>query len=243
MPSPALIARTRELWESLAGTAARFTPAISVAVSPRSYLCPPGWTGVVVIDDAAIATAPDHVTARRVQQALSDLSTASLTDTAVLRGRLKISEIRGPATLAYLDPADFHPQPWGSLARPLDPHDPVLWQFLSAAGTADLEESGMQEITSPAFTIHEHGHIVAAAGYRDWPCNTAHLCVLTAATARGRGLASAVASAAVTHTIHEGKLPQWRARPQASRRIAGALGFRELGSQASIRLTAPTPAS
>jgi hypothetical protein len=85
MPSPALIARTRELWESLAGTAARFTPAISVAVSPRSYLCPPGWTGVVVIDDAGIATAPDHVTARRVQQALSDLPTASLTDTAVLR--------------------------------------------------------------------------------------------------------------------------------------------------------------
>jgi len=83
---------------------------------------------------------------------------------------------------------------------------------------------------------------VAAAGYRDWPCNTAHLCVLTAATARGRGLARATASAAVTHAIHEGKLPQWRARPQASRHLARALGFRELGSQASIRLTAPPPA-
>jgi hypothetical protein len=44
---------------------------------------------------------------------------------------------------------------------------------------------------------------MAAAGYRDWPCGTAHLCVLTAAEARGRGL-----------------------------------GFRELGSQVSIRLSA-----
>src|SRR5260370_4576270 len=205
MPSPALIARARELWESLAGAAARFTPAISVAVSPRSYLCPPSWTGVVVIGDAAIATAPDPVTARQLQQALSDLPAASLTDTAVLRRRLHISEIRGTATLAYLNPADFRPQPGGSLAQPLDPHDPFLREFLSAAGTADLEESGMREITSPAFTIREHGHVVAAAGYRDWPCNTAHLCVLTAATARSRGLARAPASAAVTHTSRDNK--------------------------------------
>ncbi|HLI37070.1 MAG TPA: hypothetical protein VKV80_06980 [Streptosporangiaceae bacterium] len=42
--------------------------------------------------------------------------------------------------------------------------------------------------------------------------------------------------AAVTHAIGEGKLPQWRARFQASRRIARALEFRELGSQVNIRL-------
>jgi hypothetical protein len=241
MPLPALTARTRALWESLAGTPAEFTPIISVAVSPRSYLCPPGWTGIVVIEDAAIATAPDPATAHHMQQALSSLPAASLTDTAVLSCRLHIAEIRGPATLAYLDPADFRPQHDHAPARRLDPHDPALRMFLSAAGTADLEESGMQEITSPAFTIREHGHIVAAAGYRDWPCRTAHLCVLTAAAARGGGLARAAASAAVTHAIHEGKLPQWRARPQTSRRVAGALGFRELGTQTSIRL-APLPA-
>jgi RimJ/RimL family protein N-acetyltransferase len=79
---------------------------------------------------------------------------------------------------------------------------------------------------------------MAAAGYRDWPCGTAHLCVLTAAEARGRGLARVAASAAVAHAISEGKLPQWRARPEASRRVARALGFRELGSQVSIRLSA-----
>jgi len=61
--------------------------------------------------------------------------------------------------------------------------------------------------------------------------------VLTAPAARGRGLARAAASAAVAHAIGEGRLPQWRARPEASRRVARALGFRELGSQVSIRLT------
>lgn len=237
MTPPALTARARELWQALADEAAGFSPAASVAVSPGSRLCPPGWAGIVVIGDAAIATAPDQETARQLRQALSGLPMASLTDVAVLSRMLPIADARGPATLAYLDPADFRPRPGGVPARPADRGDPAFRRFLSAAATADLEESGMREITSPAFTIGEHGSVVAAAGYRDWPCRTAHLCVLTAAAARGRGLARAAASAAVARTIEEDKLPQWRARPWASRRVAMALGFRELGSQVSIRVS------
>lgn len=43
-------------------------------------------------------------------------------------------------------------------------------------------------------------------------------------------------SAAVAHALTAGLLPQWRARAQASRRVARALGLRELGSQLSVRL-------
>jgi RimJ/RimL family protein N-acetyltransferase len=235
-PLPTLIARARELWEGLAGDAAVFAPAIGVAVSPRSSLCPRGWVGIVVIGDAAVATAPDHETARLVERALSGLPAVSLTGTVVLGGRLPLAEARGPATLAYLDPADFRPQPADAVAVPLDVDHPDLRHFLLAAGTDDVEESGIGEITTPAFAVREHGQVVAAAGYRDWPGGTAHLSVLTASAARGRGLARAAASAAVAHAIREGRLPQWRARPEASRRVARALGFRELGSQVSIRL-------
>jgi hypothetical protein len=52
-----------------------------------------------------------------------------------------------------------------------------------------------------------------------------------------RGLACATASATVSHALRRGKLPQWRTRPEASRRIALSLGFNELGSQVSIRLS------
>jgi RimJ/RimL family protein N-acetyltransferase len=116
--------------------------------------------------------------------------------------------------------------------------DPRFRQFVLAADDGDVEESGIQEITTPVFAVCEHVQVVAAAGYRDWPCGTAHLCVLTASAARGRGLARAAASAAVSHAVQEGRLPQWRARLQASRRVARALGFRELGFQVSIRLAA-----
>lgn len=66
------------------------------------------------------------------------------------------------------------------------------------------------------------------------PAGTAHLSVLTAPAARGRGLARVTGSAAVAHALAAGLLPQWRARSLASRRVAAALGFTELGAQLSI---------
>ena len=95
----------------------------------------------------------------------------------------------------------------------------------------------MQQISSPAFAIREQDEIVAAARYGDWPGDVAHLSVLTAEHARGRGLAQATASAAVSHALAESKLPQRRARPFDSRRVAANLGFRKIGSQVNIRLS------
>lgn len=245
----ALTLRARELWEFLSGGAdgggaggtaarARFSPAVHVVASPRSAMCPPGWAGIVVLGGAAIATAPDAGAARLVEQGLVGLPAASLTDAYLLRNRLPVAEILGPSSLAYLDPAEFRPRPGTAAITPLDLDDPVFRRFVLAADPEEVEESGMLEITTQAFAVREHGQVTAAAGYRDWPCGTAHLSVLTTAAARGRGLARAAASAAVARAIADDRLPQWRARPMASRRVARALGFRELGLQVSIRLAA-----
>jgi RimJ/RimL family protein N-acetyltransferase len=242
-PAGSLTARARGLWEFLAGTSAGFGAAVSVAVAPESRLCSPGWAGIVVIEGAALATAPDQETACLIEQALGGLAADALTSAGVLGRRLPIAEIRGPATLAYLDPSAFRPQP--AVTTPLDLDHPAFRAFLQATEAneaADLEESGIGEITTPAFAVRQDGQVVAAAGYRDWPGGAAHLSVLTVAAARGRGLARAAASAAVAHAIAAGKLPQWRARPEASRRVARTLGFRELGAQVSVRLAVAAPA-
>ncbi|HXT90425.1 MAG TPA: GNAT family N-acetyltransferase [Trebonia sp.] len=230
-----LTARARELWEYLAG-AAGFTPGLRVAASPQSYLCPPGWVGIVVLGDEVIATAPDPETARFVGQGLSDLPAASFADTAALSSRLPLAETMGPAALAYLDQTEFRPQLGGSSVTPVSLDHPDFRRFVLAADSYELAESGIQEISTPAFAVLERGQVVAAAGYRDWPRGTAHVSVLTDAAARGRGLARAAASSAVAHAIEQGRLPQWRARPVASRHVARALGFRELGFQVSLRL-------
>jgi hypothetical protein len=71
------------------------------------------------------------------------------------------------------------------------------------------------------------------------PAGVAHVSVLTAPSHRGRGPARSVAASAVADALAAGRFPQWRARPPASRRVARALGFRELGSQLSFDLGSP----
>ncbi|MBA4864660.1 GNAT family N-acetyltransferase, partial [Streptomyces sp. PSKA54] len=107
---------------------------------------------------------------------------------------------------------------------------------LARAGEEEAGESGLEDITSPAFVLRGGHEVVAAAGYQTWPQSVAPLSVLVAPDRQGRGLARVVASAAVAHALDAGLLPQWRARPYPSRRVALALGFQELGCQLSIRL-------
>ena len=168
-----------------------------------------------------------------VQRSIGDVPAVLLTDRELLQTRCETIEVLGPAALAYLDPAEFRPQHDSAV---IHPQDEEMRQYLAAAAAQDVGESGLTEITSPAFAIRERGRIVAAAGYRHWPGQVAQLSVMTAPGARSRGLGRLVASAAVEHALQDGLLPQWRARPQASRRVAQAVGFRELGSQISIRL-------
>jgi len=237
MAGDALLEHAQRLWATLAATPVTFsTSAIEVAVSPRSLLCPPGWVGIVVVGNAAIATAPDDSAAEIVQQTLNSLPPAAMTDPAAVSARLPISDILGPATLAYCDTASF--QPRESSAVQMSPADHAdLATLLARVPAEDAAESGLDEITSPAFVVRSGSEIIAAAGYRAWPSDTAHLSVLTDPVARGRGLARIVATAAVAAALQADLLPQWRARPAASRRVAQALGFSELGSQLSIRLT------
>ena len=50
------------------------------------------------------------------------------------------------------------------------------------------------------------------------------------------GLASTVTAHALDPHLDAHLLPQWRARPEPSRRIAAALGYQELGAQITFRL-------
>jgi len=228
--------RVRRLWAGLAGTPVVFRDAaVEVAVSPGSLLCPPGWVGIVALADAVIATAPDRDVAEIVRRGLGDLPTTAMTDPAAVRNTMPVDETLGPATLAYCDAAGFRPAD-SSGVEMVPANHADLETVLARVPADDADESGLAEITSPAFVVRSATRIVAAAGYRAWPGDTAHLSVLTAPAERGRGLARVVATAAVTSALQSGLLPQWRARPEASRRVARALGFHELGSQLSIRL-------
>ena len=280
IPLPMLMNRARDLWCTLAGAQVAFPPAgVAVVVSPHSLLCPPGWSGVISLGPSAIATVPDPALVGPVSAALQHLPAPEMTDPRQVRAALPITEILGPAVLAYTDESLFSPPgavslsatPLSSAPPPSAPplaapppsapalaaaplsadsasaasfsassvaaDDPGLAALLSKASKDDAGESGLDEITSAAQIIRRGDEVVAAAGWQRWPTGVAHVSVLTAPDHRGRGLAHAVAGRAVADALGAGLLPQWRARPLASRRVARALGFRELGSQLSFRLT------
>lgn len=142
MYPPTVMARSRALWEGLTGVSAEFAPALQVAVSPGSRLCPPHWVGIVVIADAVIATAPTADAAKTVQQALGALPASPLTDPQMLSTRLQLLQVLGPACLAYLDPGEFRPCHGLIAVEQLHLHDEDLRQLVAACGAEDVHESG-----------------------------------------------------------------------------------------------------
>ncbi|MFD8009518.1 GNAT family N-acetyltransferase [Streptomyces sp. NPDC058955] len=238
---PPPLSRARALWGHLARVPVEFAPeggGVDVVVSPESGLCPAGWVGVVTLGDAALVTVPDESTAAVVRDALARLSVDAWVDGASVREVLPVAATLGPAALAYVSPEGFRPTEAGALSvERLPARHPALRRLEESAGDDDAGEAALDEITSPAFVVRRQGRVVAAAGYQAWPHRTAHICVLTAPAERGRGLARVTGSAAVAHALAAGLLPQWRARPPASRRVAASLGFVELGFQLSVELS------
>ncbi|RKN47539.1 GNAT family N-acetyltransferase [Micromonospora endolithica] len=236
MAGDPLLARAREVWLEMSGVAMAF-PAVggvAVAVSARSLLCPPGWVGIVALGDAAIVTVSADSWAGIVREGLRGLPLEALSDADRLCAVLPVTEVLGPTSLAYLDECDFKPAGFDTV-EVLPAGHADLAALLASVPVDDADECGLADITSDAFVVRHGNDVVAAAGYRRWP-GAAHMCVLTETSQRGRGLARAVASAAVADGLANHLLPQWRARPEPSRRVARALGFCHLGAQLSIRI-------
>ncbi|WP_319278003.1 GNAT family N-acetyltransferase [Streptomyces sp. FL07-04A] len=186
---------------------------------------------------AAVVTAPTERSAAVVRVGLAALPVEAVTDAVAIRQVLPIARVLGPAALSYASADAFRSAPGALTVQQLPGDHPDLQSLEQAAGEDDAGEAGLSEITSPAFVVRAGSGVIAAAGYQSWPGRVAHISVLTDPAWRGRGLAQLTASATVAHALAAGLLPQWRARPLASRRVAAALGFQELGVQLSIELT------
>ena len=150
--------------------------------------------------------------------------------------------VLGPAVLAFTDDSTASPVP--SPAEPAEPGAAGLDQLGVACDPADAAESALAAWTHWIHVIRERDLVVAAAGAQVWAGTLAHLGVLTRPDRRGRGLGATVASSVVRAALAAGLVAQWRARNElaASRHLAAALGFVELGEQVSYELPGnPTP--
>jgi GNAT superfamily N-acetyltransferase len=190
-----------------------------------------------------LATVPTPELAAPVRDALAAVPVHEATMPGHFAAGFEVHEVLGPAALAYADTECFRPAPTprGWRATSVEPGCPELMAFLGRCPADDADESGLAEATAPVSVVLDgQDSIIATCGWRVWSGATAHLGVLTAPAARGQGAGRVAASAAVDRALAAGLLPQWRARIPASRAVAAALGFVEVGAQLSLRVTART---
>ena len=220
----------RRAWAQLADV--NELTGTQVIVKADSPLAPRGWIGIVTVGDTIIVSVPHVGLKAAVSSGIAGLAIQDVTRPHLVLPRLPpVRTVRGPAALLYPPHGYRVPQ-----------HEPVtevargaLDALLRQVDPDDLDESGLAAVTRSVFAASQaDGAIVAACGFREWPNNVAHLSVLVHPDHRGKGLGQRVAAATIQRALDEGLLPQWRARPPASRALACKLGLIDVGAQLSL---------
>lgn len=143
----------------------------------------------------------------------------------------------GRATLAFTDSY----VPGQHLETAVVTDDPAAVRDLEASCPPDdVTEVGLGGMARALITLDELDRPTAGAGYEEWQGILGHLGVLTPPPFRRQGHGLVAAGIATNDALDSGLVPQWRARTEnlASRRTAARLGFREVGSQTTVRLPA-----
>lgn len=222
--------RVRRAWATIVGI--EELRGTQLVVRPESPFAPAACAAFLRFEDTLTVTAHDDAIAALVRDALDGLDALAALDPEVLRPRLPpIADTLGPTSLFYL------PTPITAHDSDVEVVDAAAIAALVHASTADdLDESGIRQVASSLSIARDPGgEVVAACGYEHWPAGIAHLLVLTAPAARGRGLAKLVGAHATARAEAEGLIPQWRARVPASQAVARAIGFAEVGAQLRLR--------
>lgn len=220
------------MWGGKAGAAEVPGPTDVVVVNADSNICRAGWSGIVMIDGAAIAVAPTDDAVAAVQERIDVARTHGLA--VALEDA---TQLIGPADLSYLDAQSFRPPVAVTKLEWLARSDPRVEVFTASVDPDELDEAGGLDVEGLlTCAVDDNGEVVAAAGALNWDGLVGHFDVLTAPSHRGRGLAKIVSADAVQRILDVGLIPQWRARPAASKGVAKALGFVPVGEQASFRL-------
>lgn len=145
----------------------------------------------------------------------------------------------GPTELAWA--ADFGTDI--AVEEPLVSHDLAhVLELQNLCPPDDVAEAGLAD-KGAWFTVVDDAHRpLSSAGYTEWQGIVADMGALTAPAARRRGFGATATLLATNDALDAGLIPQWRAHRDnvASRRLASALGYEELGTSVSIEVAPST---
>lgn len=207
---------------------------LQLLVDPISRLAPPGWIGILAIDDTLTISVPTHEFERRIKLAVRGVLPVDATNPAVILPKFPPAKtVLGPAGLFY----NFASETFDASLKVDSVPSMSLTFLMDSVSSDELNESGITQIDGDAFVIYsDRRKPNAACGYRVWPNGVANICVLVHREHRRLGYAYLLAKVTIARAEREGLMVQWRARPESSRRLALRLGLVELGAQLSLEL-------
>ena len=206
-----------------------------LTIDPVSRIAPPGWIGLLAIDDTLTVCVPTLELEERITLATSGVGPFDATTPAVILSKLPpTNRVLGPAGLFY----NFGRGTPDTSLNAESVSKQSLNFLIDSVSSEELDESGITEIDTDALVIRsDRGEPIAACGYRVWPNGVANICVLVHPDHRRMGYAYSLARATIARAEREGLLAQWRARSESSRKLAFRLGLIEVGAQLSLELS------
>lgn len=191
---------------------------------------------VVRLGGTSVVAAPEPALS-----ALRRLTPVQLLEVDSLLGALEPAgpSLLGAASLSFADRRTLSPVT-GGVARPAAPSDVAV--VMARCSEQERDESGLAEMSARWVALGDDGPD-AASGYEVWGEELAQVGVLVAPGGRGEGRGALVTSAALSHAMGQGLVPQWRCRVDnvASERLGERLGFVRIGEQIAIVLAAGQP--
>ena len=152
---------------------------------------------------------------------------------------LQVERIVGPAFIGY-GTAHTLTLEHAVGARALTSADHAAVADLRAAcSEEEWDHGGSDAAQVQTFgCFDEAGNLLTLAGYKIWGGTIAHISIVSARDARGRGLGTQAVAAAAGHALDAGLLPQYRtlAANTPSMAVAKKLGFEEYGFSVFVQL-------
>jgi len=153
----------------------------------------------------------------------------------------RIERTVGPSYQGVCEREDFRPRNSPEVRRLVPADGASLEGLVSACPESEWEESGVDLKSEPLFGYFVGEQITAVGGAIPWAPDAANLAVITHPEHRGKGYATPVVSAVMSHILGEGKavLYQTLLSNAPAVRIAEKLGCRLYATLTFVALSGP----
>ena len=163
--SNATAGQVRAAWRVVLKVRALERDTRSVVVDAESFLGPPGWVGILGLDQAVLVAVPTPELLQIAEAAIAGLSVGQATDPVLVAARLgHVLQVIGPSMLAYADSGSLR-SVGGTRTEMGTRQEARFEELVASVPIDDADESGVMRCTSQMFFAIANNRVMSVCGY------------------------------------------------------------------------------